>query len=335
MEILEQVDLSAHNTMALPCIADKVIRIYEESQLSQLPQELNEHHPFILGGGSNVILPPQLKRPVLQYLNNNLTYTARQDGSVLVEVGAGVAWDDLVKATVERGLRGLENLSLIPGSVGAAPVQNIGAYGVELMDVLTYVRVFEFATGTVFNLECGECHFAYRDSIFKQNPGHYLILQVGLLLSETRPFTLGYGELQELSSCTHLSAEDVRNEVIRVRQAKLPDPAVLPNSGSFFKNPVVSTEQKDRLSASFPNLVSYSLGDNKSKLAAGWLIDQAGWKGYRQQDIGIHERQALVIANYGSSSQENVLAIARLIQASVFEKFEVELEIEPVMVESF
>lgn len=331
MEILSQVELQKQNSMALPCIAKKLIQLSSKDDLQYLSDVLEGDLPVVLGGGSNVILPPILDRTVLQYVDQSVRYTELSDTETLVEAAAGAVWDELVEACVAKQLRGIENLSLIPGSVGAAPVQNIGAYGVELADVLAYVEAYDLHSGSLLKLECDKCGFAYRDSVFKQQPGRYLILSVGLVLSANASFKLNYGELTKLRDQQGVTAEDVRAEVIRIRQSKLPDPKLLPNAGSFFKNPIVADEVRDDLLSKYPGLVHYPAKAGFSKLAAGWLIDQAGWKGHQTAGVGIHEKQALVVVNFGDSTQQDVLSLAESIQADISDKFGVALEIEPVI----
>jgi UDP-N-acetylmuramate dehydrogenase len=217
--------------------------------------------------------------------------------------------------------------------VGASPVQNIGAYGVELADILDSVEVLNLKTLTVEVFTKDECKFAYRDSVFKRNPGCYFITNVRLKLSCTSKFTLNYGDLKTLSQKEDLVVKDVREKVIALRSAKLPDPKVLPNAGSFFKNPVVTADQAKILKLKFPNIVAYSQSNGQVKLAAGWLIEQANWKGKRVGDVGMHAQQALVLVNYKHARQTEVLALAAKVQASVQAMFNVSLEIEPVAID--
>ena len=288
---------------------------------------------LVLGGGSNVLLPESLDKVVLRFEFEEIKYQPLASGDVLVKVDAGRNWDELVADTVSKGLRGLENLSYIPGSVGAAPVQNIGAYGVELSDVLESVRVYDTVEGTIRDLDNKQCQFAYRDSIFKRNSGRYCILELTLRLSSTADFCLEYGELQALRKTqAYLDVAKVREAVIGIRKAKLPEPEDLPNAGSFFKNPVVSREALKDLKAHFPDMVSYGLGDGRAKLAAAWLIDQAGWKGKCFEHVGVHSKQALVLVNLGGATQSKVLALAKKIQDSVYSIFKVRLEIEPQLI---
>ena len=335
MEVIEQADLSALNTLSLPSRAKILVNINTVDELLAACQksEWQAQNFLILGGGSNLILPSLINRVVFRYLESSIHYQAMDKDTVLVKVGAGVIWDDLVSILVTKGLHGVENLSLIPGTVGAAPVQNIGAYGVELAEVLESVEVLNLETLTVEVLSNSSCEFAYRDSLFKQHPGRYFITSVSLKLSKKPCFTLDYGDLKALSLKEKLDLQGVRDRVIALRTAKLPDPKVLPNAGSFFKNPIVSSDVAETLKLKYPNLVAYPQEDGSMKLAAGWLIEQANWKGKKVGNVGMHAQQALVLVNYGRANQSEVLALADQVQASVLVKFGVSLEIEPVTIE--
>ncbi len=323
------------NTLALEASCKELICIATEKALQDQWAELKlaERTVLILGAGSNVVLPAKLERPVLQFMADGVRFEKVSADLVHVHAGAGMLWDTLVAMTVGRGLCGLENLSWIPGTVGAAPIQNIGAYGVELADVLVEVSVFDLETGQLETLAKEQCDFAYRDSRFKRAPGRYLITEVVVALSASRPFVLNYGELKALQGQSELSVADVRSRVIEIREAKLPDAQDLPNAGSFFKNPVVSAEVAADLRKRFENMVQYPLANGEVKLAAGWLLDQAGWKGKRVGDLGMHAQQALVMVNYGEATQTEVLALADAIQSDIQDKFGVTLEIEPVVIE--
>jgi UDP-N-acetylmuramate dehydrogenase len=336
MDVIDQADLSALNTLALPSVANVLVNLYSVDELVAVCQKNTLKHKdyLILGGGSNLILPPLINRTVYRYLGASTQHEESVSGDVLVKVDAGVIWDDLVSSLVKQNLHGIENLSLIPGTVGAAPVQNIGAYGVELADVLDSVEVFNFKTLMLEVLSKEDCHFAYRDSVFKQNPSSYFITNVRLNLSRTPKFTLNYGDLKTLNTKDDLDVQEVRDKVIALRSEKLPDPKILPNAGSFFKNPLVSSEKALQLKSKYPKLVAYLQNDGQFKLAGGWLIEQTGWKGKRVGGVGMHAQQALVLVNYENSSQSEVLSLATQVKNSVLEKFDVLLEIEPVTIES-
>lgn len=337
-QLQTQLNLTELNTLNLPCVASSFISMSNTQDLLNVFDKfsLTSQNCFVLGGGSNVILPSKLERFILTFetkvAKDATVINARDQDTILIEVEAGVNWDDFVEYSVQQAFSGLENLSLIPGSVGAAPIQNIGAYGVEVADVIEGVNVFNVHTKQIEFFSAGECQFAYRDSLFKRNPGQFIITSVCFRLSKKPNFKLEYGELSELKNNNKLTTALVRKTVIAARQAKLPDPKYLPNAGSFFKNPIVSAEQLNKLQQSYPAIVNYPQGSQNYKLAAAWLIDQAGWKGFRNETVGVHDKQALVIINHNHGTQEDILSLAKSIQDSVFKKFEVNLEIEPVVI---
>jgi UDP-N-acetylmuramate dehydrogenase len=252
--------------------------------------------------------------------------------TVVVEAEAGEPWHPFVLWTLEQGLGGLENLSLIPGTVGAAPMQNIGAYGVEIKDAFAGLTALDRQSGELRDFSLADCAFGYRDSLFKRQAGRWLILRVRFRLRRHAELRLDYGPLrQQLAAqgCVAPTPQEVSRAVCAIRSEKLPDPAVLGNAGSFFKNPLVSAEQAARLREQYPGLVAYPADEGVVKLAAGWLIEQAGWKGFRDGDAGVHDKQALVLVNHGQATGGELLALARRIQADIAERFDVELEIEP------
>ncbi|WP_068755709.1 UDP-N-acetylmuramate dehydrogenase [Oleiphilus sp. HI0125] len=324
-------DLSSSNTMALPCVAEQFFELSSEQVISDFfyahPEDV-----LILGGGSNVVLPPVIQRPVVQVVNHTLECIARDLDHVVVKVGASVVWDELVAWAVENSYYGLENLSLIPGSVGAAPVQNIGAYGVELKDVLKSVRAFDRVQRVFVDLSNERCCFGYRDSIFKRECGRYVISEVVLRLARKAQFVLEYGELKTLSHEANLSLSKVRDTVIGVRSAKLPDPKVIPNTGSFFKNPVISRSTCEALKQRFPSLVCYPTGEGSMKLAAGWLIENAGLKGYVQGNASVHDKQALVLTNQGGAQQQDIIRLASYVEDKIKDLYGIELEQEPILI---
>jgi len=284
---------------------------------------------YVLGAGSNVLPVGYVNAHLLKVDIQGIEYEEDND-DIFVTAGAGVHWHSLVRATLEKGYFGLENLSLIPGSVGASPIQNIGAYGVELQDVFVEVSVFDIRTGTHFTLGLGECDFGYRDSIFKNDlKGQVVISHVTLKLSKKQNLKLEYGALAEEVADISVfpTARDVSNAVIKIRQSKLPNPDEIGNAGSFFKNPVVSEQSYTDLKQEFPELVAYQQEDG-FKLAAGWLIDQCGLKGYRSRDAGVHAKQALVIVNHGEAKAEDLLEVAAYVQRTVHSKFGVLLRPE-------
>lgn len=287
---------------------------------------------LILGGGSNVLLTQNFPGTVLKNEIKGIQIIEDSDDSVLVKVGAGVVWHDLVIWSIENKLAGIENLSLIPGSVGAAPMQNIGAYGVELKSVFEKLEALEIDSlqSRFFNKE--ECQFGYRYSIFKGKlKGKFIITSVYIRLQKTPTFNVSYGAIEtELKNMgiEKLSLQSVSQAVINIRQSKLPNPKEIGNSGSFFKNPVITSKQFLRLQETHPTIVGYTISETETKVAAGWLIDQAGWKGYRKGDAGIHKNQALVLVNYGNAKGEELVKLSKEVQASVFQKFGISLEPE-------
>jgi UDP-N-acetylmuramate dehydrogenase len=248
-----------------------------------------------------------------------------------LSVGAGVNWHEFVSWTLEHNLPGLENLALVPGTVGAAPIQNIGAYGVEIGEYIDSIEAFDSAAHAFVTLPEEACQFAYRDSYFKQNPNRFIVTKVVFKIPKFWQARLQYADLakQFAGSNASPSAKQIFDAVCAIRSNKLPDPKVIGNAGSFFQNPIVSTEQCEQLSRQFPNLVSYADSNGKRKLAAGWLIDQCGFKGKRVGPVGVYEKQALVLVNHGGGTSTDILNLAKCIQEEVLGKFGVKLEIEP------
>ncbi|WP_367111540.1 UDP-N-acetylmuramate dehydrogenase [uncultured Psychrobacter sp.] len=336
-------NLSAANTMALACTADSVVTLTNEAQLEAFMATTQESQPlFVLSGGSNVLLPDQLHATVLRPKMLGITVTAQTPDYVDIEVMAGEDWHDLVVYTVDQGWYGLENLALIPGLTGAAPVQNIGAYGVQLEDRLQYVRAYHLPSQTWHHLDAADCQFGYRDSIFKRTPNTWLISRVGLRLHTDATHVLAsYGDVQTVAHTyakqqerTQITPADVMQAIIDIRQQKLPDPKRLPNCGSFFQNPIISQNQFILLQASYPNIVGYPMPESTVKVAAGWLIEQAGLKGGGVEPIITHQKQALVLTNHRPylATQADVAAAQDYIISCVYEKFAITLVREPVWV---
>jgi UDP-N-acetylmuramate dehydrogenase len=283
----------------------------------------------VIGGGSNILLGGDYDGLVLHPVADGVAETGRSEGTVTVRAGAGMEWDALVAWSVGRGYGGLENLSGIPGTVGASPVQNIGAYGAEVKDTLSAVEFYDAETGETLRFGNAECRFGYRESIFKQEwKGRAIVLAVEFRLALTPVFNIGYGDLaREVEALGGASLENIRDAVLAIRDAKLPDPKVLGNSGSFFKNPVVTEAQAEALRARYPDLPQYP-APGGVKLAAGWLIDRAGLKGCRQGAAGVHEKQALVLVNYGGASGADILALSDRVIDTVQRTFGVTIERE-------
>ena len=287
---------------------------------------------LVIGGGSNLLLTGDVSALVLRMASRGIRLLADDGERVVVEAEAGEVWHAFVLWTLEQGLSGLENLSLIPGTVGAAPMQNIGAYGVEIKDVFAGLTALDRQTGELREFSLAECNFAYRDSLFKQQAGRWLILRVRFALSRATRLHLEYGPVRQRlteQGIDQPTASDVSRAISSIRSEKLPDPAVLGNAGSFFKNPLVSADQADELRLAHPGLIGYPQADGQVKLAAGWLIEAAGWKGFREADAGVHRLQSLVLVNHGSATGLELLALAQRIQADILQRFAVELEMEP------
>ena len=323
MRDLHDVDARHYSTFRL---AAKFSTLWEVARVEELARLEFSKSPIVLGEGSNSIFLQNIERPLVRYLANDCQITFAED-EVLLHVDAGHNWHQLVSMTVENGWWGLENLALIPGSVGAAPVQNIGAYGVEFADCCLYVDFFEWESREVRRLTKSECLFGYRDSIFKQLlSGKGLIVAVGLQLARSGKPKLAYQGLDHLAADASIKA--VYTAVIAVRQSKLPDPQQLANCGSFFKNPVVSHAIFQALKSQFPNIPGYKQSDGQVKLAAAWLLDQCGFKGARLGDIGCYEKQPLVLVNHAAGTGEQLSEFVGHLQATVLAKFEVMLEPE-------
>ncbi len=328
------IDLTPFNTLALPGRAARYLRVTDPGQLAAVPAG---ERRFVLGGGSNLVLTGDFPGLVLHMAIAGKRLLREDDEAFYIEAGAGENWHDFVQWTLAQGCPGLENLSLIPGTVGAAPVQNIGAYGLEVGERLHTVTAWDFEKQAMFTLDREACRFAYRDSLFKQRgwhlDGRIAIVSVVFRLPKAWQPNIGYADLrQELAArgCAEPDASDIADAVIAVRQRKLPDPALTPNAGSFFHNPVVDQQTADALKAQHPALPCYAQPDGRVKLAAGWLIEQAGWKGKALGPVGMYEKQALVLVNRGGATGADVQQTMAAVQAAVREKFAIELSPEPV-----
>jgi UDP-N-acetylmuramate dehydrogenase len=330
--ILKNVSLKPYNTFGLDYKADCVIHIEsEEEAIPLFKGEKTFNGPmFILGGGSNILFTTDYHGTILHPEIGGIKIEESNQEYALISAGAGVNWDSLVEWTVNKGLGGLENLSFIPGLAGAAPVQNIGAYGVEVKDVIETVRAVSTEDGSVREFKNNECRFGYRNSIFKNDvKGRYLVTRVFFRLRIKPLLKLDYGSLNdEIKNLGEINLKNIRQAVINIRKSKLPDPAIIGNAGSFFKNPVIPNAEAEKLKEIFPKMPVYSDVSGGTKLAAGWLIDQCGLKGYRKGNTGVHENQALVIVNYGRASGTEIVQLSEFVKNSVFEKFGVSLERE-------
>ncbi|MBF6624154.1 MAG: UDP-N-acetylmuramate dehydrogenase [Pseudomonas stutzeri] len=290
----------------------------------------------VLGGGSNLLFTSDVEALVVRLVSRGIRVLSDEGDHVVLEAEAGEPWHPFVLHSLELGLAGLENLSLIPGTVGAAPIQNVGAYGVEISDVFAGLTALDHTTGELCEFDAAACAFGYRDSLFKQKAGRFIILRVRFALRRAPRLQLEYGPLRQRllqAGVEHPTPRDVSDAVCAIRREKLPDPQVLGNAGSFFKNPLVPQSLADELRKCHPNLVAFPQANGQVKLAAGWLIEQAGWKGFREGDAGVHGLQALVLVNHGQASGKQILALARRIQTDINLRFGVVLEIEPNVIE--
>lgn len=332
---LPDFDLKNFNTLAISARARFYVSVTNEQELREALQfAAQENLPLlVLGGGSNIVLNDDFPGLALHMRTQGKTVVAQDDERVWLQVAAGENWHSLVEYSLNYHYWGLENLSLIPGSVGAAPIQNIGAYGVELKDVFEELVAVDIRSGLPVTFTKDACAFGYRDSVFKNRlKDQYVITSVTFKLHKNPQPNLTYPVLAEAFSdrqINEINPQDISQMVCSIRQQKLPDPAQIPNVGSFFKNPVIARAQAERLQQMYPELAIYPVDEDRVKLAAGWLIDRAGWRGYLEGGAGVHARQALVLTNPGGASGKTILALAKKIQQSVAEKYGVDLEPEP------
>ena len=332
--ISSDVSLKSLNTFGISASAKFFSEASNEDQVRAIIQtnEFSSNDNLILGGGSNLLFTENFNGIVLKNNISGIEVIRETDEAVYVKAGGGVVWHDFVLYCIEKGWNGLENLSLIPGSLGASPMQNIGAYGVEIKDIFEELEAIHLKTGEINYFNNLDCKFNYRESVFKTSlKGEYLISRVTFKLSKKMNFNTSYGIINqqlEAMNITDLTAKSISDAVIAIRQSKLPDPKKIGNSGSFFKNPIVSNGQFEKLKLNFPNLVGYPSGDKSTKLAAGWLIDQAGWKGKKFNNYGVHKNQALVLVNYGGATGKEIYNLSEEIMQSIKQKFNVALERE-------
>ncbi len=332
LNLQQDAPLNTLNTLAIDARAAFLLRAETTDQLIEgLAWARQRQLPvLVLGGGSNVVLRQDWPGLVLQVALRGITECGGDRDCVLLDVAAGEPWHAFVHHCIQQGYFGLENLALIPGTVGAAPVQNIGAYGVEVCSHIREVEWLDRLSGQLAVLSAEQCAFGYRDSVFKGRlRDQAVITRVRFSLNRQFVPHLDYGPLRQMLGDGDVTALAVATAVESIRRSKLPDVAVLPNAGSFFKNSVVSEAQRDALLAAYPSMPHYPQPGARSKLAAGWLIEQAGWKGFRAGSVGVHDQQALVLVNHGGGSGAEILALAERIQRDVSAKFAVELEIEP------
>jgi len=324
--------LRDRNTFGFDACAELAYEINAAEQIPVVITEIaQENMPWrVLGGGSNVILPKVLPGATLLMNITGQEIISADENSTLIAVGAGVNWHEFVAWTLENNLPGLENLALIPGTVGAAPIQNIGAYGAEIGEHIDSVEAFDTQSKTYVTFQKDACQFAYRDSFFKKNPKRFIVAKVVFKIPKQWQARIHYADLaKQFANNLTPSPEEIFLAVCRFRTHKLPDPKVIGNAGSFFQNPIMPNEQYETLLHKYPNLVSYPDANGKRKLAAGWLIDQCGFKGQRMGNVGVYENQALVLVNHGNGTAQDILGLAKCIQDKVKKEFGVSLEIEP------
>ncbi|TAK40270.1 MAG: UDP-N-acetylmuramate dehydrogenase [Lysobacteraceae bacterium] len=338
--VTERARLDARNTFGIAARAPMLVEVADTNILPGLFADnamLRDGPVLVLGGGSNILFAGDPEGVVLALTASEVRIVDEDGGSAIVRADAGGEWHALVLWTLAHGLSGLENLALIPGTVGAAPIQNIGAYGVEVRERIHAIEAFERATGKSWRFGADECAFAYRDSRFKHEPDRFIVTAVEFALPRAPQLRLEYAgigeELATMGVAGTPRPSQVAEAVCRIRRRKLPDPAVIGNAGSFFKNPIVPRAQAEALQIDFPALPAFRTGDDRTrKLSAAWMIDQCGWKGHRDGDAGIAASHALVLVNHGQASGAQLLALARRVAASVRERFGVALEPEPRIV---
>ncbi len=334
MNVIENYSLKHLNTFGLDV---KSRWFTEANNLGDLQAIITDKrfgnvHKMILGGGSNVLFTKDFDGIIIHNRIEGTEVLSNTNDEAIVKAGGGLTWHTFVLFAIENNFPGIENLSLIPGSVGAAPIQNIGAYGVELKKTFLELDAVSLDNGHIRTFKSEECRFGYRDSIFKHEAKNkYAIVSVTFRFNKNEKINTSYGAIEEELKNKNISSptiRDVSNAVISIRQSKLPDPKVIGNAGSFFKNPEIPNKQFEKLKSEFPQITGYPAHDNKTKIAAGWLIEQCGWKGKRIGETGMHAKQALVLVNYGNASGKELISHAKNVQQSVKEKFDVELEME-------
>jgi len=324
----ENVSLQPHNTFGIQAHAQRFKAVTSVKELKQLLKQ--EQPTFILGGGSNILLTGDVSGLVLKNEIRGINILKENKEEAIVQFGGGEDWHQSVLWALDHGLGGIENLSLIPGTIGAAPIQNIGAYGVELQHVFVSLEAVYLKSGRSRVFHLSDCQFGYRDSVFKRRlKGKVFITSVTLRLTKKHRLRMSYGAIQKtLEGVVHPTIQDVSKAIIEIRQSKLPDPAELGNSGSFFKNPEIPVQQFNALKQQFPDIVFYELPNNQIKVPAGWLIEQCGWKGKRVGNTGAHSKQSLVLVNYGGATGQEVWNLAMDIKASVLDKFGISIHPE-------
>lgn len=333
MNIIKNQSLKKYNTFGIEATAHEFVAIQNQEELASILKENQSKKLFVLAGGSNMLLTKNIEALVIHINNKGIEIIEENDNSVWVKSNAGEVWHEFVMWCLEHNFGGIENLSLIPGNVGATPVQNIGAYGVEIKDTFVSCEAMEIATQKMRTFTKEDCQFGYRESIFKgELKNQYIILSVTFKLTKkNHKINTSYGAIDleiEKNGIENPSIKDVSNAVIAIRQSKLPDPKELGNSGSFFKNPIVPIEIYNKAKSNYPEMPHYPVSETQVKVPAGWLIEQAGFKGKRFGDAGIHTKQALVLVNYGNATGSEIWAVAQNVQKTVKDKFGIEIEAE-------
>lgn len=327
------VSLKPYNTFGIDVLAAELYTANSVAELAECVLLLQNKNYFVLNGGSNILLSRNIEIPVLRINFSGIELVKEDENHVWLKAQAGQNWHDLVVYSLEKGYGGLENLSLIPGNTGTAPMQNIGAYGVEIKDVMEYCEAIDRKNGSLRKFDTADCQFAYRESVFKNElKGKYIITAVVFKLTKKKHnLHLQYGDILEelkIANVSDPTPADVSRAVIKIRQSKLPDPKVLGNSGSFFKNPIISAEEFSAVIAKYPEIKYHKLENGQVKIPAGYLIEQCGYKGFRRGDAGVHAKQALVLVNYGTASGPELFALALEVQQAVFETFGIRIEPE-------
>jgi len=332
LQIEELQQLKSLNTFGIETIADYFINLSSAEEVKEFVKNprFRQIPHLVLGSGSNILFTGNYRGIILKSSIKGIEIINEDSDSTTIRCGAGEIWDDLVAWAVEHNLGGLENLSLIPGTVGASPIQNIGAYGIEVKESILRVEGYKTDKGVFVLINNYDCEFGYRTSIFKTlNRGKFIVTHVIFRLNKKPEFKTEYGNIsKELEKLGSSNLKNIRQAIINIRSSKLPDPAIIGNAGSFFKNPVIIESKALRIKKSYPELPLYKSSGDQYKIPAAFLIEKCGWKGYREGDAGVHKKQSLVLVNYGNAKGIEILQLAHLIQESVRKKFEIDLEME-------
>jgi len=334
IDIQKNISLKNYNTFGIDVKASQFVMLDSITQIPEILEYVSSEKLdfMVLGGGSNVLFTKNFDGLIIYWNSKGKEILHQSDSEVLIKANAGENWHEFVMWSLEQGFSGLENLALIPGNVGSSPIQNIGAYGVEVKDIIDAVEIFDTTTSQTVVFKNTDCNFGYRDSIFKKNKGKYIVSSVTFKLkNNSNQVNTSYGAIESTLSerkITHPKAQDVAEAVIYIRETKLPNPKVLGNSGSFFKNPVISIGLFNEIKKNYPNTPNYPVSDKYVKIPAGWLIEQCGFKGKKFGEVGVHDQQSLVLVNLGNAKGTEVLELANLIQKSVKEKFDINIEME-------